>query len=314
MSSARKDKVGFVGLGVMGASMCGHLLASGFDTTVYSRTTSKCQPLVDLGATLGGSPKDVAAASDVVFTMVGFPSEVEAVVMGEDGVLAEGGLAAGGVVVDMSTTPPALSEAIAAAAERRGCSAIDAPVSGGDVGARAGTLSVMAGGGEEAFARVLPLLECMGSTIALMGPAGAGQRTKAVNQTVIASSMVAMAEGLVLAHRAGLDAAKVVDVIAGGAAASFSLKELGPRMLRGNLDPGFYVEHFVKDLGIALELSRSHGLRLRGLEVAEGLYRGMQDAGEGKLGTQSLALAVERAAERESELGSVVGSAAEGRA
>lgn len=287
----------------MGAAMAGHLLDAGYDLSVFTRTPEKADKLVSAGAKWCNTPGELAQQSDVVFSIVGHPSDVQEVVLGTDGVLS--GLASGGIVVDMTTSSPKLAEEIYAAASSQGCSALDAPVSGGDVGAINAALTIMCGGDEEAFEQVRPMMSVMGSSVQLLGPAGSGQRCKAVNQTVIASSMIAMAEGLVLAHRAGLDPMQVVETIQGGAAGSFSLSKLGPRVLRGDTAPGFTVDHFVKDLGIALSLAEELGLRLRGVELAKELYEAMQKRGRGGWGTQALVLAVEEAATTEET--SVVG-------
>jgi 3-hydroxyisobutyrate dehydrogenase-like beta-hydroxyacid dehydrogenase len=280
----------------MGQSMCKHLMDAGYAASVYNRTASKCQPLVDLGATLCATPREVAALSDVVFTIVGYPEDVRDVVLGEGhGVFAEGGLAPGGVLVDMTTSSPELAVEIEQVASSKGCWALDAPVSGGDIGAKAGTLAIMAGGKQEAFDRVLPMLLTMGKAPRLMGNAGAGQMTNAVNQTVIASSMVAMAEGLVLAHRSGLDAEQVIETIKGGAAGSFSLSQLGPRALHGDLEPGFKIDHFIKDLTIAIRHAEKTGVKLSGAALALDLCLRLEADGRGQQGTQALIAAVEAA-------------------
>ncbi|KAA0152326.1 hypothetical protein FNF27_01702 [Cafeteria roenbergensis] len=306
-AAALKERIGWIGTGVMGSPMCQHLMDAGYSATVYNRTASKCDGLAAAGARVASSPREVAENSDVVFSIVGTPADVESVILGADGVFdpSGGGLAAGGVLVEMTTSSPSLAREIAEVAAARGCSSLDAPVSGGDVGARNGTLAVMVGGEEDALARVAPLLGAMSSKVTLMGPAGAGQMTKAVNQTVIANNMMGMAEGLVLATRAGLNPFDVVDAIGGGAAASFSLTQLGPRAAKGDLDPGFFVEHFVKDLGIALGEAERLGLQLRGMQVASELYAEMMKNGQGKRGTQALVQAVEALARKEGP--SVVG-------
>jgi 3-hydroxyisobutyrate dehydrogenase len=285
-------RVGWIGTGIMGAPMCGHLLDHGHRLTVYTRTAARADALVGRGAKRAASPREVAAASQVTFTMVGYPADVREVVLGAEGVLA--GAARGSVLVDMSTSEPSLAHEIDVAARAAGVGSLDAPVSGGDVGAREGRLSIMVGGEPDVFARVLPLFECFGKTIVLQGPAGAGQHTKMVNQIAIASNMVGVCEALLYARRAGLDPATVLRSIGGGAAASFSLQTYAPRMLAGDFGPGFLVEHFVKDLGIALDEARRLRLALPGLALANQLYVALMAQGHARLGTQALLLALDR--------------------
>jgi 3-hydroxyisobutyrate dehydrogenase len=296
LSSSRElARVGWIGTGVMGRWMCGHLMSAGHSVSVFNRTASKCDPLVALGATRADSPREVAEASDVVFSIVGYPSDVESIALGSEGVFPPegGGLAAGGVFVDMTTSTPELAVRISETAKARGCASLDAPVSGGDVGAKNASLVIMVGGEPMTLDRVMPLFQKMGSQIRLMGGHGAGQTCKAVNQTVIACNMVGMAEGILLAHRSGLDPRAVVELIGGGAAGSFSLTKLGPRALSGDLEPGFFVDHFVKDLGIALDITRQRKLALPGLALATQLFVALQAQGLGKKGTQALILALE---------------------
>lgn len=286
----QSTRIGWIGTGVMGRSMCGHLVAAGYRTTVYNRTPEKAQPLVQQGAVLVDSPRAVAEQSDVVFTIVGYPHDVESVILGSDGVLA--GCRSGMTIVDMTTSRPALAERIAREADQRGVAAIDAPVSGGDTGAAAGTLSIMIGGAAEAVEQVRPLLELMGKTIVHQGGPGRGQHTKMVNQTLIASGMVALCEGLLYAHRAGLDLPTVLESVASGGAGSWALSNLGPRMIAGNFDPGFFVEHFVKDMGIALDEAARMNLALPGLALAHQLYQAVVAQGHHRDGTQALILAL----------------------
>jgi 3-hydroxyisobutyrate dehydrogenase len=276
----------------MGSSMCGHLLAAGHAVTVYSRTQARAQPLLDLGASWAASPRAVAAESAIVFTMVGFPSDVREVVLGQEGIL--GALAAGGVLVDMTTSEPALAREIYEAAKARDIASIDAPVSGGDVGARNATLSIMVGGDQPAVERVRPLLELLGKTIVHQGPAGAGQHTKMVNQTLIATGMIGVCEALLYAHKAGLDPARVLESVSGGAAGSWSLSNYAPRMLNGDFAPGFMVEHFLKDMEIALAEARRMDLALPGLALAHELYLALRAQGGGRDGTQGLIRALAR--------------------
>ncbi len=286
-------RVGWIGLGVMGAPMCGHLLRAGHAVTVSTRTRAKAEPLLAAGAAWADGPRAVAEASDVVFTMLGFPRDVREVVLGPGGVLE--GLRAGATLVDATTSEPALAREIADAARARGAAALDAPVSGGDVGAREARLSIMVGGDPDAFERVRPLLDALGRTVVLQGGAGAGQHAKMVNQTLIASNMVGVCEALLYARRAGLDPERVLASVSSGAAGSWSLQNLAPRMLAADWAAGFYVEHFVKDLQIALQEAERMGLSLPGLALAEHLYEQLAAAGHGRSGTQALILALDAA-------------------
>jgi 3-hydroxyisobutyrate dehydrogenase len=287
-----KTRIGWIGTGVMGTSMCGHLLAAGYQATVYNRSGAKLRPLLDKGAVAAGSPREVAAASDVVFTIVGFPKDVREVTLGADGTLA--GARPGAVLVDMTTSEPALAREIAEAAEAKGVHAVDAPVSGGDVGAREARLSIMIGGEPEVVAGLSPLFQAMGKTIVHQGPAGAGQHTKMVNQVLIATNMIGVCEALLYGYKAGLDLDTVMQSVASGAAGSWSLSNLGPRMIAGNFDPGFFVEHFLKDMGIALGEAKRMKLALPGLALAEQLYRAVEAQGHGRKGTHALMLALAR--------------------
>jgi 3-hydroxyisobutyrate dehydrogenase len=290
MGSSDAPRVGWIGTGVMGSSMCGHVLDAGYLLTVFTRSRERAEPLLERGAAWVGSPAEVAAASDVVFSIVGYPADVREVILGSDGVLA--GATPGAVVVDMTTSEPALAVEIAAAAKAKGVDAIDAPVSGGDVGARNGTLSIMLGGDEAAIERVRPILDVMGKSIVRQGGPGAGQHTKMVNQVLIASGMIGVCEALLYGYRAGLDLERVLESVAGGAAGSWSLTNYGPRMLSGDFAPGFVVDHFVKDMGIALAEAKRAKLSLPGLALAEQLYVALQAQGHGRKGTHSLILAL----------------------
>ena len=283
--------IGWIGTGVMGQSMCRHLMNAGCTATIYNRSPQKAQALVEAGAKLAASPRAVAEASQVVFAIVGFPSDVRQVFLGEDGILA--GSKPGTIVVDMTTSEPALAREIHAVAKARGVHALDAPVSGGDLGARYATLSIMVGGEPEVFEAVRPLLECMGKTIIHQGPPGAGQHTKMVNQILIAGAMVGVCEALLYGYRAGLDMETVFKSVSTGAAGSKALEVLGPRILRGDFEPGFYVEHFIKDMGIALQEARAMNLALPGLALVQQLYIALQAQGYGRKGTQALLLALE---------------------
>jgi len=290
--SPETTRVGWIGTGVMGASMCGHVLAAGYRVTVHNRTRARAEPLLARGAAWAETPAQVAAASDVVFSIVGYPDDVRAVLLGETGALA--GAEPGTALVDMTTSEPSLAVEIHRAAKEKGVEAIDAPVSGGDVGARNATLSIMVGGEEEAVERVRPLLELLGKTIVRQGGPGAGQHTKMVNQILIASGMVGVCEALLYGYRAGLDLERVLESVASGAAGSWSLSNYGPRMLAGDFEPGFVVEHFIKDMAIALAEARRMRLALPGLALAEQLYLALEAQGSGRKGTHSLILALAR--------------------
>jgi 3-hydroxyisobutyrate dehydrogenase len=274
----------------MGASMCGHLLDAGYGVTLYSRTRARAADLEARGAQWADGPGAVAAVSDVTFAIVGFPADVREVFLGADGAVASA--APGGVVVDMTTSEPSLAAEIHAAAAARGVGAVDAPVSGGDVGARNATLSIMVGGDDADVARVRPLFEIMGKTIVHLGGPGSGQHTKMVNQILIATGMIGVSEALLYAKEAGLDLTKTLEAVSGGAAGSWSLSNYGPRMLAGDFDPGFFVDHFVKDMGIALDESKQMQLSVPGLALAHQLYVALQAQGGGHNGTQALLLAL----------------------
>lgn len=281
-----KQRIGFIGLGIMGQSMAGHLLAAGHPLTVYNRSRAKAAGLLAQGAHWCETPSDVAARSDVVVTMVGLPSDVEHVWLGTDGVLAG---ARNAVLIDMTTSSPALAQRLAAEAARRGCEALDAPVSGGDLGAREAKLSIMVGGSRAGFEAALPVLQLMGTNIVHQGGPGAGQHTKMCNQVVIASTIMGVCEGLAYARAAGLDLPTVLKSIGAGAAGGFQLNVLGQKIINGDFAPGFFIEHFLKDLGIALGEAQRMQLELPGLALAERLYRALADRGLARAGTQALA-------------------------
>ncbi|MCS7014806.1 MAG: NAD(P)-dependent oxidoreductase [Gemmatales bacterium] len=289
-----KTRIGWIGTGVMGRWMCQHVMQKGYTATVYNRSREKAQPLVELGATFADTPKAVAERSDVVFAIVGFPQDVREVFLGSNGVLA--GSRPGMIVVDMTTSEPTLAQEIYQAARVKGVGALDAPVSGGDVGAREARLSIMVGGDREVFEAVKPIFECMGKTIVLQGPAGAGQHTKMVNQILIATTMIGVCEAMLYAYKAGLDPTRVLESVGGGAASSWSLLNYGPRIIQRNFEPGFFVEHFIKDMGIALAEARRMNLPLPGLALAEQLYVALKAQGYGRKGTHALMLALERIA------------------
>jgi 3-hydroxyisobutyrate dehydrogenase len=285
-ASPTTTRVGWIGTGVMGAPMCGHLLQHGYPVTVTTRTRARADALIADGAAWADTPAEVAATSDIVFTMVGFPADVREVVLGPDGALSRA--RAGTVVVDMTTSDPTLAVEIATTAAGHGVHVLDAPVSGGDVGARNASLSIMVGGPSEAFEAVRPCFDVLGAVVVRQGDHGTGQRTKVVNQILVANTMVAVCEALLYAYRAGLDVEQVLVSVASGAAGSWSLSNLGPRIVAGNFAPGFFVDHLVKDLGIALAEAERSRLALPGLALAHQLYVALQAQGRGRDGTQSL--------------------------
>lgn len=285
-----KTRVGWIGTGVMGSSMVGHLMAAGFSATVYNRSKSKAEALLAKGAAWADTPKALAEQSDIIFSIVGFPADVREVLLGEQGALA--GAKAGAILVDMTTSDPSLAIEIANAARAKGVSSVDAPVSGGDIGAKNATLSIMIGGDKEVVEALQPAFAAMGKTIVHQGPAGAGQHTKMVNQILIATGMIGVCEALLYGYKAGLDLPTVLQSVGSGAAGSWSLSNLGPRMMNNNFDPGFFVEHFIKDMGIALAEAKKMGLSLPGLALAEQLYLSVKAKGWGRNGTHALLLAL----------------------
>lgn len=286
-----KTRIGWIGTGVMGRWMCQHLMSKGYAATVYNRSAEKTQPLIELGAKGAATPKEVAAQSDVVFAIVGFPSDVREVFLGANGALA--GSQPGTILVDMTTSEPSLAVEIAQAATAKGVHALDAPVSGGDVGAKNAALSIMIGGEEAVASHVKPLFECMGKTIVYQGAAGSGQHTKMVNQILIASNMIGVCEALLYGYKAGLNLETVMQNVSVGAAGSWSLTNLGPRIMARNFEPGFFVEHFIKDMGIALKEAERMNLCLPGLGLAKQLYEAVRAQGFGRKGTHALMLALE---------------------
>ena len=287
-----QTSLGFIGTGVMGSSMCGHFVAAGYAVTVSTRTREKAAPLEERGAIWADTPAEVAAASDITFAIVGFPSDVREVFLGPRGAVT--GARAGTVLVDMTTSEPALAVEIHAAAKAKDVGSVDAPVSGGDVGARNGTLSIMVGGEDGDVRRVWPLFEILGSSVVHLGGPGAGQHTKMVNQILIASGMIGVSEALLYAQEAGLDLDEVLAAVGGGAAGSWSLANYGPRILAGDFDPGFFVDHFVKDMSIALREAGAMQVSTPGLALAHQLYVALQAQGRGSNGTQALVLALAR--------------------
>lgn len=284
--TGQKPAVGFIGVGVMGGSMAANLLKAGFPLGLYNRTRSKCEPLLAQGAVWYESPAALAGQADVVITMVGYPSDVESVYFGGAGILKNA--RKGTVLIDMTTSKPSLAVRIFEEAKENGLDALDAPVSGGDIGARDGTLTIMAGGEQPVFDAALPILRAMGRTIVLQGGAGAGQHTKMCNQIAIAANIMGVCESLSYAKRAGLDPETVLRSIGGGGAASWQLSAYAPRILKGDFRPGFYIKHFLKDMRIALEEAESMGLHTPALALAKSLYEKLEAQGMENEGTQAL--------------------------
>ena len=286
-----RTRLGWIGTGVMGGSMCARLLDAGFAVTLTTRTPAKADAVLARGGAWADTPAAVAGASDIVFTMLGYPSEVEQVVLGPGGVLDA--LAPGSILVDMTSSKPSLAEQIAARASELDVHAVDAPVSGGDVGAREGTLSIMVGGDASAVAALRPCFDALGTTVVHQGGAGAGQHTKLVNQILVAGNIVAVCEALLYASRAGLDVPSVLTSVSSGAAGSWAVANLAPRIVAGDFAPGFFVDHFVKDMTIVLEEAARLQLAIPGLALAHQLYVALQAQGHGQDGTQALILALE---------------------
>ncbi|HJN67074.1 MAG: NAD(P)-dependent oxidoreductase [Pirellulales bacterium] len=288
--SPANTHLGWIGVGVMGQSMCGHLLDAGFEVSLHNRTKQKADALLDRGARWRAAVAEVAESADIVFTMLGYPHDVRQVYLDDNGLLASS--RPGTILIDMTTSQPLLAKQIAQQAAVKDITVIDAPVSGGDVGARDATLSIMIGGPEETCDALDPCWQALGSTIVYQGEAGMGQHTKMVNQTLIASGMVGLCEALLYGYRAGLNMQQVLQSVAGGAAGSWSLSNLGPRILANNFDPGFFVEHFIKDMGIALEEARRMKLSMPGLALAHELYIALAAQGHSRSGTQALQVAL----------------------
>ncbi|RCW73064.1 NAD(P)-dependent oxidoreductase [Saliterribacillus persicus] len=284
--STENTKIGFIGTGVMGKSMASNLLAAGFQLIIYTRTKHKADDLLEKGAKWASTVEEVAENADVIFTIVGFPSDVEEIYLGENGLLHHAKESS--YLIDMTTSKPLLAEKIAAAGKKKNVHVLDAPVSGGDIGARNGKLAIMIGGEQEAYHTLLPLFEIMGENIQLQGPAGAGQHTKMANQITIASNMIGVCEAIRYAQKAGLDPTKVIASISTGAAGSWSLTNLAPRMVADDYAPGFFIKHFIKDMTIALESAKDMGLTTPGLELSLQLYQEVAQDGEENSGTQAL--------------------------
>ncbi|MCP4763406.1 MAG: NAD(P)-dependent oxidoreductase [archaeon] len=281
-----KKKIGFIGTGVMGKSMCIHIMNAGYEVSVFNRTKEKAEELIKLGAKWCNSPKEIAENSQVVFTIVGFPQDVKEVYLGENGILK--GIRNNSIICDMTTSEPALAEIISKEAKKLDVSSLDAPVSGGDIGAKNGTLAIMVGGEKKTYDEIFPIFELMGKNIAYMGESGAGQHTKMCNQILIASTMIGVVESLLYAYKAGMDMDEVIDVIGKGAAASWSINNMGRRIAKKNFDPGFFIKHFVKDMGIALAEAKRMNLSLPGLALAYQFYISAMAQNLENLGTQGL--------------------------
>ncbi|MDI3533645.1 MAG: 3-hydroxyisobutyrate dehydrogenase [Thermosediminibacterales bacterium] len=286
MMTPENTIIGFIGTGVMGRGMAANLIKAGYNVLVYNRTKSKAEELIKLGAEWEDSVADIAKKANVVITIVGYPKDVEEVYLGENGIIKNA--KPGTYLIDMTTSKPSLAKKIYEKTLAKKMYSLDAPVSGGDIGAREGKLSIMVGGDAEAFEKVKPILEVMGKNIVLQGKAGAGQHTKMCNQIAIASNMIGVCEAIAYAKKAGLDPSTVLKSIESGAAGSWSLSNLAPRIIKGDFAPGFYVKHFIKDMTIALEAAKEMGLMTPGLELAKSLYEKLAAKGEENSGTQAL--------------------------
>ncbi|WP_079524863.1 NAD(P)-dependent oxidoreductase [Solibacillus isronensis] len=279
-------KIGFIGTGVMGASIVMHLLNAGHDVTIYTRTKSKAADLISAGAKWAETPAQASIEQDIIFTMVGYPKDVEEVYIGENGIFSAA--KQGAIVIDMTTSEPTLAKKLYHEASERGLHSLDAPVSGGDIGAKNGTLSLMVGGDRDVFEKMQPIFELFGQNIIYQGVAGSGQHTKMCNQIAIASGMIGVCESMAYGLKAGLTMDEVLCSITAGAAGSWSLSNLAPRMLKGNLEPGFYIKHIIKDMKIALDEAERMNLQLPGLSLAKSMYDQLLEEGYGDNGTQAL--------------------------
>lgn len=280
------NKIGFIGTGVMGASIVRHLLNAGHDVTIYTRTKSKAAELIAAGAKWAETPAQASKEQDIIFTMVGYPKDVEEVYIGENGIFSAA--KQGAIVIDMTTSEPTLAKKLYHEASERGLHSLDAPVSGGDIGAKNGTLSLMVGGDKDVFEKMQPIFELFGQNIIYQGVAGSGQHTKMCNQIAIASGMIGVCESMAYGLKAGLTMDEVLRSITAGAAGSWSLSNLAPRMLKGNLEPGFYIKHIIKDMKIALDEAERMNLQLPGLSLAKSMYDQLLAEGYGDNGTQAL--------------------------
>ncbi|HWJ78862.1 MAG TPA: NAD(P)-dependent oxidoreductase [Niallia sp.] len=286
MENNKTSVIGFIGIGVMGKSMARNILKAGYQVIVYNRTKEKANELLTEGAEWANTPAEVAQKANVIITIIGYPKDVEEVYLGADGLIEHA--AENTYLIDMTTSTPTLAKKIYEEAKKKNIFSLDAPVSGGDIGARNAALSIMVGGDLEAFNEMKPIFEILGTNVIHQGPAGSGQHTKLCNQIAIASNMIGVCEAIIYAEKAGLDPEKVLDSISSGAAGSFSLSNLAPRMIKGDFDPGFYIKHFIKDMRIALEEAEQMKMETPGLSLAESLYSRLSVLGEDESGTQAL--------------------------
>ena len=287
-----KTNIGWIGTGIMGAPMCGHIVDAGFNANIFNRTKTKANNLINAGANWCNSPKEVAEKSDVIFTIVGFPNDVKEVYFGDNGVFS--GIKPNTVLVDMTTTEPTLAIEIYNKAKELKCFSVDAPVSGGDKGAIEAQLSIMVGGDKDIVDSLMTLLNLLGKKIVYQGRAGSGQHSKMCNQIMVSGIMISMCETLLYSYKAGLNPQAMIQSVGSGAASNWLLNNLGPKILEKDFNPGFFVEHFIKDLGIALRESQKMGIELPGLNLARSLYEKTEELGYGRLGTQALFLALEQ--------------------
>ncbi|WP_273131324.1 NAD(P)-dependent oxidoreductase [Bacillus weihaiensis] len=281
-----KQTIGFIGLGVMGKSMATNIMKAGYPINVYTRTKQKAKELIELGATWKDSIKEISEESDIIITIIGYPKDVEEVYLGENGIVQSAEL--GAYLIDMTTSQPSLAKKIYDVAKEKSISALDAPVSGGDIGAREARLAIMVGGDEDAYEHCLPIFQAMGQNIVYQGQAGSGQNTKMCNQIAIASGMIGVCEAIAYAEKSGLNPETVLKSISTGAAGSWSLSNLAPRMLKEDYEPGFYIKHFLKDMGIALEETKDMAIEVPGLQLAYSLYEKLANQGDEDKGTQAL--------------------------
>lgn len=281
-----KITIGFIGTGVMGKSMAKHIWDAGYPLMIYTRTKEKAEELLKEGVTWASSPKEIAQSADIIISMVGYPKDVEEVYLNEDGLIPNA--SEGTYLIDMTTSTPSLAKTLYEEGKKRGIHVLDAPVSGGDIGAREARLTVMVGGDRKAYEKILPILKIFGQNIVYQGKAGSGQHTKMCNQIAIASNMIGVCEAIVYAEKAGLNLENVLKSISSGAAGSWSLSNLAPRILRGDFEPGFYIKHFIKDMSIAIEEAEKMNLQLPGLKLAKEMYEMLAENGEENSGTQAL--------------------------
>lgn len=282
----KNNIIGFIGTGVMGSSMASHILEAGYKVLVYNRTKSRAEALIEKGAIWKDSVKQLSKECDIIITIVGYPKDVEETYLGEGGIINNA--KPGTYVIDMTTSKPNLAKIIYEKAKEKGIYSLDAPVSGGDIGAKNGTLTIMVGGNPEVFEKMKPILELMGKNILLQGAAGAGQHTKMCNQIAIASNMIGVCEAMVYAKSAGLNPENVLKSISAGAAGSWSLSNLAPRMIKGDFEPGFYIKHFIKDMNIAISEAKEMGINTPGLDLSKSLYDKLVEEGNEDKGTQAL--------------------------